>query len=388
MSELWDTCLVTSYYYWQRVEVFEDRLIYDDENELPEEKKIALLRQSVGSAVAEYFESLAEWEKRIYIISYPSWKQCVQTFKKRLAEESSKTRQSVNDEILKCESQNGSNSVSCTEGVVIEQSKKVDEHVEQASECEVDIGVTEGCSQISSSFEVGDGGLKTEDGVKRGECSHIVTVVSSDEDMGNVTVTEEWIGERAQSLKRGEKSVDDRLEGNDLPCVSGGERLHEVKREEEGWEGGVSDMAERENEIGRTGLMHEAMEVDQTGLHLMNGLPWECWASADRDVHGTFLSIRPDMTSVSLAGKLQSVGRDGLDASFSQWMTERHDSSIFVTWSMTVRREARLIRREATVCLPAVGGFRFSRHRRAVCPGAKRLYYCPPQAGFNSAKAE
>ena len=29
----------------------------------------------------------------------------------------------------------------------------------------------------------------------------------------------------------------------------------------------------------------------------------------------------------------------------------------------------------ATVCSPAVGGFRFSRHRRAVCPGAKRLYY-------------
>ena len=33
----------------------------------------------------------------------------------------------------------------------------------------------------------------------------------------------------------------------------------------------------------------------------------------------------------------------------------------------------------ATVCSPAVGGFRFSRHRRAVCPGAKRLCYCPPQ---------
>ena len=118
--------------------------------------------------------------------------------------------------------------------------------------------------------------------------------------------------------------MDDRLEGNDLSCVPGGEHSHEVKREEEGWEGSVGDVAERKNEIGRTGLVHEAMEVDQTDLRLMNGLPWECWATGDFDVRGTFQSIRPNMTSVSLAGKLQSVGRDGLDASFAQWMTGRH----------------------------------------------------------------
>ena len=89
MSELWDTCLSNSYFYWQKVKVFNDQLSHDDENELPEEKKIALLRQSVSGAEAEYFESLTEWEKRIYIISYSSWEQCFQTFKKRLAEERS-----------------------------------------------------------------------------------------------------------------------------------------------------------------------------------------------------------------------------------------------------------------------------------------------------------
>ena len=82
---------------------------------------------------------------------------------------------------------------------------------------------------------------------------------------------------------------------------------------------------------------------------------------------------------------------------------------------MTVWREARLVRRKSPVLLPAVGGFRFvllgvgvlfvlcyiarrmrvlvrpktkrfARHRRALCPGAKRLCYCPPLAGFNLAE--
>ena len=105
-------------------------------------------------------------------------------------------------QLRKCKSRNESSRVSCTEGVVTEQSKKVDE---QASECEVDVG--EGCSQNSGSFEVVNGSWKTEDEVKRGECSHMGTVMSGDEDIGNETVTEEWIGERSHSWKGREECV-------------------------------------------------------------------------------------------------------------------------------------------------------------------------------------
>ena len=274
MSDPWNTCLLRSYCYWgQNFQGFDNRLSEILEppdstdtsgNELPEEKKVALLRRSIGGQVAEYFDLLTEGERGTYrdamaalearsqafmvevtkedaqlmserlYRSYISWNQCFQKFEKRLTEflhrrlrlcfsanevvdlravkikclrlciggpvleyfeslsekkkstygdamaalgkqcflamekyflakenENSETMQSVNNEILKCESQNESKSVSCTEGVVTEQSKKVDEHVEQASECGVDVGVTEGCSQISASFEVVDGSLKS-----------------------------------------------------------------------------------------------------------------------------------------------------------------------------------------------------------------------------------
>ena len=100
--------------------------------------------------------------------------------------------------------------------------------------------------------------------------------------MGNETVAEEGIG------------------------VQGGEHLLVIEREEIKWEDIVGDIVEREKEKerGQADLKHETREVNQTDLRLTNGLPWECWASCDRDMHCAFQPILPDITAVSFAGGL------------------------------------------------------------------------------------